>query len=252
MNLALRVTDLSVSYAEKTVLKNITFSSPFRGITVIAGRSGSGKTTLLRAFNRINETFPHCVTTGTVEIDLGEGLEHIYPYKEGRSSLNELRSRVGMVFQSPNVLPTTIEQNIALPLKVVAKVPRSEIKDRIRHALVKVKLWDEVADRQDQPAQHLSGGQQQRLCLARTLALEPKFILLDEPTSSLDVYAASEIEELLTFLSRQYPILLVSHSIEQVVRLASRLLVLDKGRLIATYIDDLPNEEKLTAMLVGS
>jgi len=252
MNLALRVTDLSVRFGQGTVLNNITFSSPFLGITVIAGRSGSGKTTLLRAFNRINETFPHCMTTGTVEMDFGEGLEHIYPYKRGYRSLSELRSRVGMVFQSPNVLPTTIEQNIALPLKVVAKVSRSEIKDRVRHALVKAKLWDEVADRLEQPAQHLSGGQQQRLCLARTLALEPNFILLDEPTSSLDVYAASEIEELLIELSKQYPILMVSHSIEQIIRLACRILVLDKGKVIATYADNLPDEKKLAAMLAES
>lgn len=137
-----------------------------------------------------------------------------------------------MVFQTPNVLPVSVARNLALPLQVVAGVPAPEIQRRMQRALVDVRLWDEVADRLDIPAERLSGGQQQRLCLARALALEPAVLLLDEPTASLDVHAATGIEDLLLRLAKRYPLIVVSHSPEQAVRLATRLVVLHQGQVL--------------------
>lgn len=238
MKIAARIHALCVSFNKRQILHNVAFCAPAAGITVLAGRSGSGKTTLLRALNRLNETFPHSQTTGRVELDLGNGLEAIYEAsgQDGERArprpLSELRRRVGMVFQTPNVLPVSVARNLALPLQVVAGVPAPEIQRRMQRALVDVRLWDEVADRLDIPAERLSGGQQQRLCLARALALEPAVLLLDEPTASLDVHAATGIEDLLLRLAKRYPLIVVSNSPEQAVRLATRLVVLHQGQVL--------------------
>ncbi len=232
MNIAARVSGLHVSFGARHVLREVDFCVPAAGITVLAGRSGSGKTTLLRSLNHLNETFPGCRTTGRVELDLGRGLEPVYGGSGARPRpLNEIRRLVGMVFQTPDVLPVSVARNIALPLKVVAGAPATEIEERVRRALTDVGLWEEVADRLDLPAERLSGGQQQRLCLARALALEPAVLLLDEPTASLDVRAAADIEELLLRLAGRYPLIVVSHSPEQAVRLAARIVVLSRGRV---------------------
>lgn len=237
MKIAARIHALCVSFNKRQILHNVDFCAPAAGITVLAGRSGSGKTTLLRALNRLNETFPGCQTSGQVELDLENGLEAIYE-ASGKDAararprpLSELRRRVGMVFQTPNVLPVSVARNLAIPLRVAAGVPLSEVQERARRALVDVCLWDEVADRLDIAAERLSGGQQQRLCLARALALEPAMLLLDEPTASLDVHAAADIEELLLRLAARYPLIVVSHSPEQAVRLATRLVILHQGRV---------------------
>jgi len=201
-------------------------------MTVLVGRSGSGKTTLLRALNRLNETFPRCLTTGQVEIDLGEGLVGVYPSAEGEKiPVWQLRRRVGMVFQTPNVLPVSVFDNIAVPLEVVGECPRREVAERVRAALVAVHLWEEVEHRLDADAGSLSGGQQQRLCLARALALQPAVLLLDEPTASLDVRSSAYIEVLLLELAVRYPLLVVSHNLKQAMRLADRLIVMEEGRI---------------------
>ena len=232
MNMAVRISDLCVDLGSRRVLHHIDMEAPARGVTVLAGRSGSGKTTLLRALNRLNEAFPRCRTSGLVELDLGHGLEAIYP-APGVSvrPLAELRRRVGMVFQTPSMLPVSVERNLALPLEVVAGLPEKERRRKTEQALLDVGLWDEVKDRLDMPAERLSGGQQQRLCLARALALEPALLLLDEPTASLDVHATADIEDLLLRLARQYPLLVVSHHTEQAVRLAERLIVMADGQI---------------------
>ena len=145
--------------------------------------------------------------------------------------LAQLRRLVGMVFQTPNVLPVSVERNLALPLEVVAGLPEKERGLKTREALMSVGLWEEVKDRLDAPAERLSGGQQQRLCLARALALEPAMLLLDEPTASLDVHATEEIESLLLRLASEYPLLVVSHNPEQAVRLGERLVIMAEGRV---------------------
>ena len=229
---AVRINDLCVYFGQQQVLHNIRMEAPSRGITVLAGRSGSGKTTLLRALNRLNETFFHCRTAGVVELDLGRGLEAIYPASGVNvRPLAQLRRLVGMVFQTPNVLPVSVERNLALPLEVVAGLPEKERGRKTEAALMSVGLWEEVKDRLDMPAERLSGGQQQRLCLARALALEPALLLLDEPTASLDVHATAEIEDLLLRLASQYPLLVVSHNPEQAVRLGERLVIMADGHV---------------------
>lgn len=232
MSSAVRINDLCVYFGQQQVLHNIRMEAPSRGITVLAGRSGSGKTTLLRALNRLNETFFHCRTAGVVELDLGRGLEAIYPASGVNvRPLAQLRRLVGMVFQTPNVLPVSVERNLALPLEVVAGLPEKERGRKTEAALMSVGLWEEVKDRLDMPAERLSGGQQQRLCLARALALEPALLLLDEPTASLDVHATAEIEDLLLRLANQYPLLVVSHNPEQAVRLGERLVIMADGHV---------------------
>jgi len=145
--------------------------------------------------------------------------------------VTELRRQVGMVFQTPNILPTSVEKNVSLPLKLVLGVKKNEIPFRVEGALREVHLWEEVRDRLHAPAAILSGGQQQRLCLARALALEPVILLLDEPTASLDFRASQKIEELLLSLRDRYTLVAVSHSLSQARRLADKVLVLNEGRM---------------------
>jgi len=226
--LAAAVNHLSVSFGPRQVLQDIHLNLKKGRLYVLLGRSGAGKTTLLRSFNRLNEFFPHCHTQGTLSLNLGSQWVDIY--RDGLS-VNELRRRVGMVFQTPNILPTSVEKNISLPLKLVMGLVKSDIPARVEWALRQVHLWEEVQDRLEAPAATLSGGQQQRLCLARVLALEPAFLLLDEPTASLDFRASRKIEDLLLTLKEQYPILAVSHSLGQARRLGDEILVMKAGRL---------------------
>ena len=177
------------------------------------GRSGSGKTTLLRALNRLNECFPGCRTQGQVLLQFPEGGE-VDAY-DARTDVELLRRRVGMVFQSPNVLPVSIGRNLLMPLKLVAGVTGSKAEARMEQALRDVGLWDEVAERLSHAAATLSGGQQQRLCLARALALEPELLLLDEPTASVDYRSAEIIENLLQELAKRLTVVMVSHSLSQ-------------------------------------
>ena len=158
----------------------------------------------------------------------------------GEEALSRLRRQVGMVFQTPNVLPASIGQNLLLPLQLAAGLDMDEARSRARRSLEDVGLWPEVHDRLGDPAGSLSGGQQQRLCLARTLALEPQILLLDEPTASLDPASTRRIEDLLLQLSERYAIILVSHGIAQARRLATRLLLFEDGQARGPF----PPEER--------
>ncbi len=223
---AIAIRDLCVAFGGKTVLRGLGLDVAAGGPTVLLGRSGSGKTTLLRAVNRLNECLPGCATTGSVRLRLGGVMVDAY----GPDIRPEtLRTRVGMVFQTPNPLPVDIAGNIALPLALAQRLPRAEIQVRVESALREAGLWDEVKDRLDAPAASLSGGQQQRLCLARALAARPEVLLLDEPTASLDYQAARGIEELLLELAAHYTLLVVSHSLNQARRLGRDVLVLRGG-----------------------
>jgi phosphate transport system ATP-binding protein len=228
-NFAVTVRNLSVWFSEETVLEGINLTTRPGEITVIVGPSGSGKSTLLRAVNRLNEFFPDCRTEGTVEISLDGRCGDIY---KDFVPLPELRRKVGMVFQTPTVLPFSIRKNLAMPLKVALGLNGAGLSERVEWALREVSLWDEVKDRLHADATTLSGGQQQRLCLARALALEPRILLLDEPTASLDFRATQRIEELLTKLKERYAILAVSHSLGQTRRLADKVCVLTEGRIV--------------------
>lgn len=226
---AIQMAGLHVSFGGKPILRDLTLPFPVRTISVLIGRSGSGKTTLLRALNRLNECFTGCETSGTVRMKVDDAFVDVY---QNGLPLAELRRRVGMVFQSPNVLPVSIAKNLALPLRLVLGLHKKEIPDRVEEALKAVHLWDEVKDRLKDQATTLSGGQQQRLCLARVLALQPDILLLDEPTASLDFRAAMKIEELLLDLKGQYTIIAVSHSMSQARRLADVVVILREGEIV--------------------
>ncbi|MCR5814951.1 MAG: phosphate ABC transporter ATP-binding protein [Desulfovibrio sp.] len=251
MQLAVLVENFSLAFADGAILKNINFSAPSQGISVLVGRSGSGKTTLLRSLNRLNETLGDTTFSGRIRLDLGAGLEDIYPQKQGKAPrpVNEIRRLVGMVFQSPHVLPLSIAENIAMPLRVVRKLRSDEITERLEQCLNRVGLWEEVKHRLDSCAEHLSGGQKQRLCLARALALDPTLLLLDEPTASLDVHAQASIEELLVHLSERYPIVLVSHNPRQASRLARQLTVMEDGKIVENFCQNLPTPQVISELL---
>jgi phosphate transport system ATP-binding protein len=229
---AVVVSGLNVSFGGSPVLHIDEAWIAAASLTVVLGRSGSGKTTFLRSLNRLNECFPGCTTTGQVRLLLqGRMLE---AYGPTAPDLSWLRRRAGMVFQSPNVLPMSVERNIALPLQLVNGLSGGQIRERVERALREAQLWDEVKDRMGSPASSLSGGQQQRLCLARTLALEPEILLLDEPTASVDHASARRIEELLLQLKERYTLVVVSHGLGQTRRLADRVLLFREGSVVET------------------
>lgn len=225
---AIRIEKLSVSFGSCPVIRDLDLEIAAGGATFLLGRSGSGKTTLLRAINRLNECIPGSATRGRVRLQLDGKWRDIYR----DFAVEDLRRRVGMVFQVPNVLPLSIERNIRLPIEVALSLTAEESRARIEQALRDVHLWDEVKDRLASPAGTLSGGQQQRLCLARALALQPRILLLDEPTASLDFKAAQLIEELISELKSTYTLVVVSHNLGQAHRLAEQVLVLSNGSQI--------------------
>lgn len=225
----LDINDLTVRFGGQTVLSGVSLSIHPGELVMAVGPSGSGKTTLLRAVNRLNEEFSGCETSGRIRIHLHG--RWLYCYAKD-ISLPELRLRMGMVFQHPNVLPFSIYKNVALPLRVSLGLDKAMVEQRVQQALRDVRLWDEVRDRLHDNALNLSGGQQQRLCLARALALEPAILLLDEPTASLDFKATRKIEALFQELKQRYGILAVIHSLGQMRRLADRAVVLRDGELV--------------------
>uniref|UniRef100_B8DMY5 ABC transporter related n=1 Tax=Nitratidesulfovibrio vulgaris (strain DSM 19637 / Miyazaki F) TaxID=883 RepID=B8DMY5_NITV9 len=242
---SLRVTGLRVSFHGRPAVKDASLDLPRAGVTVLLGRSGSGKTSFLRALNRLNECFPGCETTGSIVLYPGsphggrhaDGTPCDVPEPDGPCdilgpdgpALTELRRRVGMVFQTPNVLPMSIRRNLLLPLELV-RGPLPDAPARMQAVLTDVGLWDDVRQRLDRPAAQLSGGQQQRLCLARMLILQPDVLLLDEPTASLDAATTRDVEQLVRRLATDRPVLMVSHSLGQAMRLADRVVIFADGR----------------------
>lgn len=238
MNL-ISVRHLTVTFGERPVLRDISLDIPDDGPCVLLGHSGAGKTTLLRAFNRLNECFPDCHSTGEVYIRLKGTPCSVYDkssYGRGAplASLYALRRRVGMVFQTPNVLPMSTAQNLRLPLQSLENINGKIIRCRMESALEAVELWHEVKDRLHDPAANLSGGQQQRLCLARAIALEPEILLLDEPTASLDPAATEVVEHLILKLSQRFGIILVCHSLPQALRLGRNFVLVGPESQIST------------------
>ena len=224
---------LCVAFGATQVLKNINFVALATGITAIVGRSGSGKTTLLRQFNRLNETFPGYRASGSIAARLDGRMVEIMARLA--LPLSQLRRRVGMVFQMPDVLPASIRRNMLLPLTVVAGMDRREAQERMEEALIQANLWQEVSFRLDSPAESLSGGQKQRLCLARALALGPDILLLDEPTASLDIMATNAIERLLLTIAQNLPLIIVTHNPAQATMLADNVALIAKGEILGQY-----------------
>jgi len=225
----IKITHLNFSYNDHYVLKDITAEFQENSITAIVGPSGTGKSTLLTTLNRLWEGIPNARMNGKVEIRFAG---HLYDIYDRYYSLSELRKAVGMVFQTPNPLPMSIYRNIAFPLKLAGHEKKDAIADRVEHALRDVYLWGDVKDRLSENALGLSGGQQQRLCMARALILEPDILLLDEPTSSLDAKAGGFIEDLLQNIKGRCTILVVSHYLDQVKRIADTVMELSNGTFI--------------------
>ena len=241
----IKVQNLSVIFNNQQALKEINLQFYSNTINVFIGRSGSGKTTFLRSLNRLNEELG-AKTSGQIFIHLQNKWIDIY---NPEMELCLLRRKVGMVFQTPNLLPGTIAHNILLPMKLLFKYDKKKQQKQMIAALKKIHLWDEVKDRLHMPANTLSGGQQQRLCLARTIALKPEILLLDEPTASLDFQSAQKIENLLLQLKNKYTIFVVSHSLAQAKKLADYLFVFKEGQIIRQYKDKSEINQKLEELI---
>ncbi|HOW55676.1 MAG TPA: phosphate ABC transporter ATP-binding protein [Syntrophorhabdaceae bacterium] len=220
-NTKIRVTDLTFSYRGRRILNGMNENFEEFAVTAIVGPSGVGKSTLLMTLNRLWENIPRAQLSGRVEMKLGGRLMDIH---DSSISPSHLRKLVGTVFQKPNPLPMSIFRNVAFPFKLSGEKDKKLIDRKVEEALRKAYLWDEVKDRLNHSAFALSGGQQQRLCIARSLVLEPEVLLLDEPTSSLDGKAAEVIEELILHLRERTTILAVSHYLDQVKRIADRVV----------------------------
>jgi phosphate transport system ATP-binding protein len=216
---------LKVSFGSTAVLTGVDLSVPDRSITALMGPSGSGKSTILRVFNRLIELYPEARVSGEVYLD-GRNIFDM--------EVTELRRRVQMIFQIPNPIPNlSIFENVALGLKLNRLVRgRRELFERVRSALEKAQLWDEVRNRLDMPAGKLSGGQQQRLCVARALAFEPEVLLADEPTANLDPENTARLEALFLWLKRDVTIVLVTHYPPQAARVSDYVAFLYKGQIV--------------------
>ena len=217
--------DLCLWYGENKALKGINIEIPEKSITALIGPSGCGKSTFLKTLNRMNDLIPTVKITGEV-------------CHNGRNifdkdvDVNELRRDVGMVFQKPNPFPMSIYDNIAYGPRTHGITSKVKLNEIIEQALRDAAIWDEVKDRLKKNALGLSGGQQQRLCIARALAVEPKVLLMDEPTSALDPISTSRIEELALQLKEKYTIIIVTHNMQQAVRISDNTAFFLLGELV--------------------
>ena len=213
MSSILTVNDLCLWYGPQQALKNITIDIPEKNITALIGPSGCGKSTFLKTLNRMNDLIPGVKITGDVQY---KG-QNIYAPS---TDVNELRRQIGMVFQKPNPFPMSIYDNIAYGPRTHGIKAKARLDEIVETSLRGAAIWDEVKDRLKKNALGLSGGQQQRLCIARALAVEPDVLLMDEPTSALDPISTSRIEELALQLKEKYTIVIVTHNMQQAVRIS--------------------------------
>ena len=225
MNEIITADKLNLWYGETHALKDISIGIPDKSITALIGPSGCGKSTFLKTLNRMNDLIPGVRIAGNVTYN-------------GRSifgkdvDVNELRRDVGMVFQKPNPFPMSIYDNIAYGPRTHGITARKELDGIVEQSLRDASIWDEVKDRLRKSALGLSGGQQQRLCIARALAVKPKVLLMDEPTSALDPISTSRIEDLILLLKEKYAIIIVTHNMQQAVRISDKTAFFLLGELI--------------------
>jgi phosphate transport system ATP-binding protein len=242
------VRGLDFYYGTNKALKGINLELPDRQVTGMIGPSGCGKSTLLRVLNRMYSLYPGQRAEGEVLMD---GRNMIAPEVD----LNELRSKIGMVFQKPTPFPMTIYDNIAFGIRLHEKLSRSEMDDRVEWALSRAAIWGEVKDRLNSSALGLSGGQQQRLCIARTIAVRPEVILFDEPTSALDPISTLKIEELIDELKRDFTICIVTHNMQQAARCADQVAFFYLGELVevapAAQMFTAPRERRTQEYITG-
>ncbi|MBQ9133188.1 MAG: phosphate ABC transporter ATP-binding protein [Clostridia bacterium] len=218
------IENLDLFYGSFHALKNIDLAIPEGKITAFIGPSGCGKSTLLKSLNRMNDLVEGCRITGKVSLDG----EDIY----GKMDPSVLRRRVGMVFQKPNPFPMSVYDNIAYGPRTHGVRSRAQLDEIVERSLRDAAIWDEVKDRLKKSALGLSGGQQQRLCIARALAVEPEVLLMDEPTSALDPISTSKIEDLAIELKNRYTIVIVTHNMQQAVRISDRTAFFLLGEVV--------------------
>ena len=223
MNEVFKVKKVNLFYGEKHVLKDIDIDIYENKVTAFIGPSGCGKSTLLRCFDRMNDLIDNCKIEGEILYNL-----------EDITKINamELRTEVGMVFQNPNPFPMSIYDNIAYGPRCQGIKNKAKLNEIVVNSLKKAALYEEVKDRLKDSALSLSGGQQQRLCIARTIAMQPKVILMDEPTSALDPIATSKIEELIDELKKEYTIVIVTHNMQQACRISDYVAFFMLGEIV--------------------
>jgi len=221
----IEVKDLSLYYGEKKALKEISLEIPRNKVTALIGPSGCGKSTFLRCINRMNDLIPDVKITGKM---LVEGID-IY---DKNVDVVNIRKKIGMVFQKSNPFPKSIYENIAYGPKINGIKDKTQLDEIVETSLKQAAIWEEVKDRLGDSALGLSGGQQQRLCIARTLAVSPDIILMDEPASALDPISTSKIEELVHELKEQYTIIIVTHNMQQAARTSDYTAFFYLGELI--------------------
>ena len=225
MNDLISVKNLNLWYGAHQALHDINLDIPEKSITALIGPSGCGKSTFLKTLDRMNDLIPGVRITGEVRYD-GQDI-----YAPG-VDVNELRRAIGMVFQKPNPFPMSIYDNVAYGPRTHGVRNKAKLDDLVERSLRGAAIWDEVKDRLRKNALGLSGGQQQRLCIARALAVEPRVLLMDEPTSALDPISTSKIEELAAQLKERYTIVIVTHNMQQAVRISDRTAFFLLGELI--------------------
>ncbi|MDD7740941.1 MAG: phosphate ABC transporter ATP-binding protein PstB [Fusicatenibacter sp.] len=241
------VKNMDLYYGDFHALKDINLEIEANEVTAFIGPSGCGKSTLLKSINRMNDLVPGCKITGQMMLDG----EDIY----GRIDVNELRKRVGMVFQKPNPFPMSIYDNIAYGPRTHGVRSKAKLDDIVEQSLRQAAIWDEVKDRLKKSALGMSGGQQQRLCIARALAVQPEVLLMDEPTSALDPISTSKIEDLAVELKKDYTIVMVTHNMQQAARISDKTAFFLLGEVIeygeTEQIFSMPKDKRTEDYITG-
>jgi len=241
------IENLNLYYGNNHALKDINLTIPRNEITAFIGPSGCGKSSLLRALNRMNDLIEGCKITGKITIDDEDIYQNI--------DVNILRKKVGMVFQKPNPFPMSIFDNIAFGPRTHNIHKKSELRDIVERSLKQAAIWDEVKDCLNKSALSLSGGQQQRLCIARALAVNPQILLMDEPTSALDPISTSKIEDLAVELKKQYTIIIVTHNMQQAVRISDNTAFFLLGEIVefdkTETIFSMPKDKRTEDYITG-
>ena len=241
------IENLELYYGDFKALKNINMHIQEKEITAFIGPSGCGKSTLIKTLNRMNDLVEGCRITGSVKLDG----EDIY----GKIDVNNLRKRVGMVFQKPNPFPMSIYDNIAYGPRTHGVRSKSRLNEIVEKSLRDAAIWDEVKDRLNKSALGMSGGQQQRLCIARALAVQPEVLLMDEPTSALDPISTSKIEELALELKKDYTIVIVTHNMQQATRISDKTAFFLLGEVVEFNDTDtlfsMPSDKRTEDYITG-
>lgn len=241
------INNLDLYYGEFQALKDVNLDIEEKEITAFIGPSGCGKSTLLKSINRMNDLVKNCKITGDITL---EG-EDVYRQLD----INQLRKKVGMVFQKPNPFPMSIYDNVAFGPRTHGIHSKAELDDIVERSLKQAALWDEVKDRLHKSALGMSGGQQQRLCIARALAIEPDVLLTDEPTSALDPISTAKIEELVIQLKKNYTIVIVTHNMQQAVRISDKTAFFLMGEVVeynkTSQLFSLPQDERTENYITG-